>query len=229
MSCVPSLSHSYTLLTRAPLNGSGVPNVVILPAMAGAIFYCADLRYIQVPCNALHNRTLPTALPVNPFSNNNLGITDLRAAALSSANGIDALSSSRMGIEDLRATALGFANGNTHHRQLPVPPLVNLSSTAPASHRELFNIPKLATLTENKPLLYQCNDHETDRMQGLKRRGTKPAQHGPKQKTQDDTPKPLSEHYVSKATGKPRKRNLDSHAVKLLQVLIVHSGPAICS
>jgi hypothetical protein len=224
MSCVPSLSHSYfgALLTPAPLNISGVPNVVMLPAMAGAIFYCADVRFIQVPCDTRPNRTLL----VNSFSSHNLGIADLQTAALSSANGFDALSSSKCGTADLRATAQGFADGSPHHQQLPEAPLVNLSSTAPASRRELFNIPKLPMLTENKPLGHQCNVHETERK---KRRGRKQDQHGPKQETQDDTPKPLSEHHVSKATWKPRKRNLDPHAVKLLQVLLVHSGPAICS
>ena len=211
------------LLTPAPLHISGVANVVILPAMAGAIFYCADLESIQVPCVSLPNRTLP----VNAFSNNNLAIADLRAAAQSSANGGDTLSRSTIGIMDLRTKALGFANGSTYHQQLPVPSPANLSFTVPASCRELFNIPKLATLTENKPLGHQCNVHETP--ERTKRQDTMQAQHGPTQKTQNDTPKSLSKPHVSKATGKPRKRNLDSDAVKLLQVLILHSGSAMCS
>ena len=150
------------LLTPAPLNISGVANVVILPAMAGAIFYCADLRSIQVPCGSFNNR-----IPMNSFSDNNLGILDLQAAATSFANGRDTLSNSSIRIADLQATALGCANRSTHHQQLPVSPPVNLSSTVPgklpAPCRELFNIPKLATLTEYKPLVHQCNVHETER------------------------------------------------------------------
>ena len=242
MSGLPSLTHSFlptvggvgssstfvgalsggAMLTPAPLNMIGVPNVVMLPVMAGALFYSADVRSGQVPCDSLPNRILP----VSSFSSNNLGIADHRAAALSSAHGIDALSSSNIGIAHLRA---GFAHGSTHHQQLPMPPPVKHSSTVLTSCNQHFNLPKLATLCstlmENKPWVHQCNVHETE---SKKRQDTTQAQHRPNQKS-------LIEHHVSKATGKPRKRNLDPCAVRLLQVLILLSDstyvhePAACS
>jgi hypothetical protein len=207
------------LLPPAPLNIPGVANVVVLPAMAGSIFYCAELSSIQAPCDSLPNRTFP----MNSFSNNNLGIADLRTAALSSVNGRGTLSSSNIGIADLRATALGFAD----FQQLPVPPPVKLISTIPASCCELFNIPTLAKLTESKPLVHQCNVHETPERN--KRQDTKQAQQGSNQKTQNGSQKSLSNPHVPKATRRPRKRNLDPEAAQLLQVLIVHYCSAMCS